>query len=53
MITIFYKNFKTIDILMENEEDVTVVLFAIRLIRETYDTSKIKSARETLLLRYV
>ena len=53
VVTIFYKNFKTMDILMENEEDVYAVLFAVQLLRETYDTSRIKFARETLLLRYV
>lgn len=53
VITIFYKNLKMMDILMEKEEDVTAILFAIRRIRETYDTLKIKFARETLLLRYI
>jgi CxxC motif-containing protein len=53
VITIFYKNFKTMDILMDNEEDVSAVLYAIQLIRDTYDTAKNKFARETLLLRYV
>jgi CxxC motif-containing protein len=41
------------DILMDNEEDVSAVLYAIQLIRDTYDTAKNKFARETLLLRYV
>ena len=52
VISIFHKNVKTMDFLVESGEDVNAVLSAIRIIREIYDASKAKVTRDALLLRY-
>lgn len=53
VVSIFHNDMKSIDFIVEEEEDRVSLLKAIRAIRDTYHASKAKLGRERKLLRYI